>query len=173
MALDHRTIAARRLRREATDVEGGLWYALRAAALPSKLRRQHPIGRRIVDFACPSCKLVIELDGGQHDADAQADARRTAEIAEHGYRVIRFWNNEVIDNLDGVRETIRRELAGFPHLTLTLSAPKDGGGEGTLHRQATLAWATKPAAERPPECRYESVLPASITVIEGIHWDTP
>jgi len=95
-------------------VERRLWYALRAAALPWKLRRQHPIGRRIVDFACPSCKLVIELDGGQHDAEARADVQRTAEIAGHGYRVIRFWNNEVIDNLDGVVETIRRELAASP-----------------------------------------------------------
>ncbi len=111
MALAYRTIAARRLRHEATDVERRLWHALRASTLPWKLRRQHPIGRRIVDFACPSGKLAIELDGGQHDAEAQADARRTAEIAEHGYRVIRFWNNEVIDNLDGVLETIRRELA--------------------------------------------------------------
>ncbi len=111
MALAYRTIAARRLRREATDVERRLWHPLPASALPWKLRRRHPIGRRIVDFACPSRKLAIELDGGQHDAEAQADARRTAEIAEHGYRVIRFWNNEVIDNLDGVLETIRRELA--------------------------------------------------------------
>jgi very-short-patch-repair endonuclease len=111
MALDDRTVAARRLRRDATEVERRLWSALRKSALPWKLRRQHPIGRRIVDFACPHCKLVIELDGGQHEAEALADATRTAEIAEHGYRVIRFWNNEVIDNLDGVLETIRRELA--------------------------------------------------------------
>ncbi len=95
-------------------MERRLWHALRASALPWKLRRQHKIGRRIVDFACPSCKLAIELDGGKHDAEAQADARRTAEIAEHGYRVIRFWNNEVIENLDGVLETIRRELAASP-----------------------------------------------------------
>ena len=114
MALEHRTIAARRQRREATGVERRLWHALRASALPWKLRRQHPIGRRIVDFACPRCKLAIELDGGQHDAEAQGDTRRTAEIAGHGYRVIRFWNNEVIDNLDGVLETIRRELTASP-----------------------------------------------------------
>jgi BirA family biotin operon repressor/biotin-[acetyl-CoA-carboxylase] ligase len=114
MALDHRIVAAHRLRRDATDVERRLWHALRAAALPCKRRRQHPIGRRIVDFACPRCKLAIELDGGQHDAQARADARRTAEIAAHGYRVIRFWNNDVIDNLDGVLETIRRELAASP-----------------------------------------------------------
>ena len=114
MALDDRTVAARKLRRDAIDVERRLWHALRASALPWKLRRQHPIGRRTVDFACPHCKLAIELDGGQHDAEARADARRTAEIAAHGYRVIRFWNNEVIDNLDGILATIHRELAASP-----------------------------------------------------------
>jgi very-short-patch-repair endonuclease len=114
MALQPRTIVARRLRRDATDVERILWRALRAAALPCKLRRQHPVGRRIVDFACPQDKLAIELGGGQHDANAAADAMRTAEIAEHGYRVMRFWNSEVLENLDGVLETIRQALAASP-----------------------------------------------------------
>jgi very-short-patch-repair endonuclease len=72
--------------------------------------RQHPIGRRIADFACPACKLAIELDGGQHASAAEADAARTAELVAHGYRVIRFWNNEVLENLDGVMETIGRAL---------------------------------------------------------------
>jgi hypothetical protein len=67
MALAYCTVAARGLRRDATYVERRLWHALRAAALPWKLRRQHPIGRRVVDFTCPSCKLAIELDGGQPD----------------------------------------------------------------------------------------------------------
>ena len=101
---------ARRLRREATQVEWRLWNALRENKLPWKFRRQHPIGRRIADFACPARKLVIELDGSQH-ADSRSDERRTLELARHGYRVIRFWNTDVMENLEGVVEAIRRELA--------------------------------------------------------------
>jgi BirA family biotin operon repressor/biotin-[acetyl-CoA-carboxylase] ligase len=134
MALDHRVVAARRLRRDATGVERRLWQALRAAALPWKLRRQHPIGRRIVDFACPQCKVAIELDGGQHAAQARADTRRTAEIAAHGYRVIRFWNNEVIDKCGGELETKRRELVASPTSPCP-SPPPRGGGEGTTDRR--------------------------------------
>jgi very-short-patch-repair endonuclease len=73
-------------------------------------RRQHPIGSFVVDFACPSRKLVIELDGGQHAAQAQEDSSRTSALVRRGYRVIRFWNNEVMDNLAGVLDAIRREL---------------------------------------------------------------
>jgi very-short-patch-repair endonuclease len=112
--LRSRPIAARKLRRDATEVEQLLWQALRASGLPWKLRRQHPIGRRIVDFASPQFKPAIELDGGRHDSRAAADARRTAEIAEHGYRVIRFWNNEVIENLDGVVQSVWQALAASP-----------------------------------------------------------
>jgi len=82
--------------------------------MPYKFRRQHPIGRRIADFACPARKLVIELDGGQHADAVVADAARTTEIAAHGYRVIRFWNNDMLENLDGVMETIRRALEPTP-----------------------------------------------------------
>lgn len=127
MQLRPRTLIARKLRRNATDVEQLLWRALRESGLPWRLRRQHPIGGRIADFACPARKLVIELDGGQHGEQIVADKLRTAELARRGYRVIRFWNNDVIDNIEGVLETIRQELER-PHLTPTLSAP--GGGEG-------------------------------------------
>jgi very-short-patch-repair endonuclease len=104
-----RTITARRLRRDATQVEWHLWNALRQNKLPWRFRRQHPIGRRIADFACPARKLVIEIDGSQH-ADSRSDDRRTEELARHGYRVIRFWNTEVMENLEGVVEAIRQEL---------------------------------------------------------------
>jgi very-short-patch-repair endonuclease len=104
-----RTITARRLRREATQVDWRLWNALPQNKLPWKFRRQHPIGRRIADFACPARKLVIEIDGSQH-ADSRSDVRRTEELQRHGYRVIRFWNTDVMENLEGVVEAIRQEL---------------------------------------------------------------
>ena len=110
MAITARTRRARRLRRDATEIEKQLWHALRAAMADFRFRRQHPIGAFIVDFACPSRRLAIELDGGQHGDRQQADATRTEEIARRGYRVIRFWNNDVAHNLAGVLETIRREL---------------------------------------------------------------
>jgi len=88
-----RTERARRLRREATDAERLLWRALRELDLPVKVRRQHPIGRHIADFAVPACKLVIEIDGGQHARVLAADARRTRALNGQGYRVIRFWNS--------------------------------------------------------------------------------
>ncbi len=121
-----RTVLARKLRREATVVEQRLWRALRESALPWKFRRQHPIGRRIADFACPACKLVIELDGGQHAAATSEDAARSAELAAHGYRVIRFWNNEVIENLDEVLRRLLGELASPP----PHPDPLRPGGEG-------------------------------------------
>lgn len=126
-ALRGRTLIARQLRRDGTDVERVLWRALRERLVPWKFRRQHPIGGRIADFACPAAKLVIELDGGQHDVQAPADNRRTAELAGHGYRVIRFWNGDVVGNIEGVLAAIERELRAAP-TSPDLSAP--GGGEG-------------------------------------------
>jgi|ERR1700735_2700244 very-short-patch-repair endonuclease len=127
-SLKQKTLIARRLRRDGTDVERTLWGALRERLAPWKFRRQHPIGRYIVDFACPPRKLVIELDGGQHAEMTQADERRSAELALHRYRVIRFWNNEVLDNLEGVLETIRGALEAFP-TSPGLSAPMGQRGE--------------------------------------------
>lgn len=128
MTLRSRTLTARRLRRTATEVEQRLWRALRTTALPWKFRRQHPIGRYIVDFACPERRLVIEIDGGQHAARQEADERRSSALAGRGYRVIRFWNNEVSENLESVLETVGRALRSpSPHPD-PLRAP--GGGEG-------------------------------------------
>jgi len=113
-ALRTTTKVARRLRRDATTVERILWFALRERLPEWKFRRQHPIGRRVVDFACPERKLAIELDGGQHAFREEVDERRSDELAQHGYRVIRFWNNDVLDNLDGVLETILGALESDP-----------------------------------------------------------
>ena len=123
-----RTRRARRLRREATDVERLLWHALRARLIGWKFRRQHPIGKRIIDFACPQAKLAIELDGSQHALEQDADEQRTAELMRYGYRVLRFWNNEVLENLEGVLITIDHALGDAPpHPT---SPPLRGGEAG-------------------------------------------
>jgi very-short-patch-repair endonuclease len=124
-----RSILARRLRADSTDAEKILWRALRDRLPLYKFRRQHPIGNRIADFACPEKKLVIELDGSQHaDEIAAADEKRTAELAAHGYRVIRFWNNDATQNLVAVLDTIYRELETAPPHP-TLSAPSGRRGK--------------------------------------------
>ena len=113
--LRQRTIIARNLRRNATFVERRLWRALLDMENPWKFRRQHPVGRHVVDFACTAQKLAIELDGGQHAERQAEDCARTAELGKYGYRVIRFWNSEVIEDLNGVLDAILRAL-GEPHL---------------------------------------------------------
>src|SRR5436309_16044731 len=101
------TVNARSLRSDMTDVERILWRALRGRQLEAgRFRRQHPIGPYIADFACLDKRLVIELDGGQHQDRIGYDARRTAFLQLQGGRVVRFWNNDVLNNLDGVLMTI-------------------------------------------------------------------
>ena len=101
---------ARKLRDNSTDVERLLWSHLRGSRLYGrKFVRQLPIGDAIADFACRSAKLVVELDGGQH-SDSESDEDRTEAIEARGYRVIRFWNHDVLENLDGVLAHITREL---------------------------------------------------------------
>src|SRR6185369_4073689 len=98
------TPIARKLRRDATAVESKLWQRLRSRQIEgAKFRRQFPIGPYIADFACIDLKLIIELDGGQH-ADSPTDAQRMGWLETNGYTVIRFWNSEVIENLEGVLE---------------------------------------------------------------------
>ena len=109
-----RTRRARKLRRDATEVERVLWQALREMPLPVKVRRQHPIGRCIADFAIPSRRFVIEIDGGQHATEEPQDAARTRVLEAQGWRVIRFWNNDVTENLTGVLETIAAEIEKAP-----------------------------------------------------------
>jgi len=94
----------------ATDAERRLWAALRDRRLQSyKFRRQHPIGRFVVDFACTKHRLVIEADGGQHN-ESTADIRRTAWLESEGWRVMRFWNNDILANTEGVLSTILQAL---------------------------------------------------------------
>ena len=105
----------RKLRENQTDVERKLWSQLRGGNLAGvKFRRQHPIGPFIVDLCCVERGLVVELDGGQH-ADRSAEEERRCNVLNRlGYRVLRFWNNEVLSNLDGVLEKISEALDG-PH----------------------------------------------------------
>ena len=101
---------ARRLRRDSTDTERRLWAVLRDRRLAGyRFRRQHPIANFIVDFACTKHRLIIEADGGQH-ADNEADQRRTAALQSEGWRIIRFWNNDVLSNTEGVIEVILEAL---------------------------------------------------------------
>jgi lysyl-tRNA synthetase class 2 len=104
---------ARKLRQNPTEAEKRFWNRVRARQLDGfRFRRQAPIGDYVVDFVCPEEKLVVELDGGQHDEQADADAVRTAWLESKGYRVVRFWNNEVFENMDGVLERLRGALRG-------------------------------------------------------------
>lgn len=94
-----------------TDVETKLWYQLRDRRFYGvKFRRQHPIKGFVVDFVSLDHNLIIELDGGQHALEKEKDARRTAVLESESYRVIRFWNNEIIENMNGVLYTIAEAL---------------------------------------------------------------
>jgi adenine-specific DNA-methyltransferase len=102
---------ARWLRRDQTDTEKKLWARLRARRFADfRFRRQFPIGNFITDFACPRARLVIELDGGQHIDSVAKDAWRTKLIEQRGYQVIRFWDAEVLADIDGVLERIEQAL---------------------------------------------------------------
>lgn len=105
----------RRLRNSMTDAEQRLWNSLRGRQMCGlKFRRQHPFGDYILDFVCLEARLVIEVDGGQHDERAADDAIRTAALAHAGFKVLRFWNNEVLCDTEAVKETIWRALQQTP-----------------------------------------------------------
>jgi len=104
---------ARELRHASTDAERLLWSRLRNRRLErAKFRRQVPMGSYIVDFACLELRVIIELDGGQHaEPDHQLqDAERDRWLREQGFCVLRFWNNDVLINLDAVLEAIREKI---------------------------------------------------------------
>ena len=108
-----RTETTRRLRRDSTDAEKLLWRRLRRRQLGgAKFRRQHPIGPYVVDFFCSEQGLVVELDGGQHAIQAERDGRRDRWMESRGYRVLRFWNHELMANIDGVLRRILRTVGG-------------------------------------------------------------
>jgi very-short-patch-repair endonuclease len=105
------TIRARTLRKHSTPAERQLWRLLRHRHFRHyKFKRQYPIGPYIADFICYQKKLIIELDGGQHLEASGYDEKRSEFLRGQGYRVLRFWNNQVFEELDGVLEVILKEL---------------------------------------------------------------
>ena len=107
------TARAQELRNNATDAEWHLWKFLRKRQLEGfKFSRQMPVGPFICDFMCREVRLVIELDGGQHGERVEEDRERTAFIEREGFRVIRFWNSDVMGHTEGVLEVIREALIG-------------------------------------------------------------
>jgi very-short-patch-repair endonuclease len=110
-----------------TEAERRVWYRLRAHRFyNSSFRRQFPVGRYVVDFVCLEARLIIEIDGGQH-AESKLDRGRDAWLRSQGFAVLRFWNNDVMANFNGVLELIADALNVSPPPSLTL--PRKGGGD--------------------------------------------
>jgi len=137
------------MRTQPTDAERLLWQRLRhdIALIGSHFRRQALVGPFIVDFASRKAKLVIELDGGQHDWQQESDALRTRRIEAAGYRVLRFWNNDVLGNLEGVLSEIQRTLPPTPDLESELRSPRTPQG-GEEPRQRAKRAPRRPRKER-------------------------
>lgn len=128
-AVVHRrsTLRSRILRQEQTSAEKKMWGILKDRKLLGlKFRRQHPVGSYYADFACLESRVIIEIDGGQH-CESKKDEARTKFLNAQGFHVLRFWNNDVMDNVDGVVQS----------LTLTLS--QHALGEGTKIMKGTRA----------------------------------
>jgi very-short-patch-repair endonuclease len=102
---------ARNLRKNSTNAEKHLWYHLRAHRFGYKFKRQVPINRFIVDFACLEKHLIVELDGSQHQDNQVYDDQRTIVLNQLGFQVLRFWNHDVLMNTEGVLEAIRQALS--------------------------------------------------------------
>jgi very-short-patch-repair endonuclease len=121
---------AKKLRVNMTDAERRLWYRLRGHRFDgNKFKRQVPIGPYIVDFACLNRKLVVEADGGQHNENQHDDAR-DAYLRREGFRVLRFWNNDVLSNTEGVLEVILGALEESPSPGSLRLPPSPLRGEG-------------------------------------------
>jgi very-short-patch-repair endonuclease len=115
---------AKSLRSNQTEAEARLWYHLRAHRFMGlKFKRQKPVGRYIADFVCWERRLIIELDGGQHAEQVTYDGQRDAWLRSQGYTVLRFWNHEVMQEMDGVLERMRCAVADE-------LSPTRGGGQG-------------------------------------------
>ncbi len=124
---------ARTLRQNMTEAEIRIWQMLRAHRTDGcKFRRQVAIGRYIADFVCHEARLVVEIDGGQHDRSSPREIERSGLLQNQGYRILRFWNNEVLANPDGVHETILNAVATSPP---RCPPPSRGRGFSPTHRR--------------------------------------
>jgi very-short-patch-repair endonuclease len=129
---------ARQLRKNSTDAERALWQKIRFWQVDGfKFRRQQPLGQYIVDFVCLEKRLVIEIDGGQHAEDANYDSNRDAWLREQGFIVLRFWNNDVLKNTDGVMGVIVEKLKGTPYLN---PSPQGGRRKTKNRKQSIQRW---------------------------------
>ena len=121
-----------------TDAERKLWFALRGRRFKSfKFRRQVPIGPYVADFLSFASRLIVEVDGGQH-AESERDLKRDQWLSENDFRVVRFWNNEVLSNLEGVLTVLATELANTPHPASRSRStpPSPARGEGKQEESA-------------------------------------
>ena len=109
------TARARQLRNNQTRAERALWQCLRKHQVGVKFRRQHPLGPYIADFVCFEKRLIIEIDGGQHQEQIEYDETRTDWLQQQGYKILRFWNNEILNEPAGVIAIIVIELNLHPH----------------------------------------------------------
>ncbi len=120
--------AARRLREDLTPAEKVLWQALKKRQLNNlKFRNQHPVGHFILDFYCPTHKLVIEVDGSIHDRQVEYDNDRSKQLEAYGYHIIRFRNDEILNNLDFVLQCIRETCDRL--VPESAPVPNSGGAE--------------------------------------------
>ena len=123
------TLKARALRNNLTDVEQRLWRWLRGKQMGATFRRRYPIGPYIADFACTSLAIVIELDGGQHAENSGYDARRDAFLRSKGFSVLRFWNHQVMGEVDSVLAVIWREVEAARQRSSPSQPPPQAGEE--------------------------------------------
>jgi len=122
---------SRSLRRELTDAEQLLWHHLRLRQMGGcKFRHQHPLGRYILDFVCLEAALVVEVDGGQHAENTERDQVRTEWLEQQKLRVLRFWNNDVLKDIESVKQVIWNALGKVGTEPPSQPSPLKGEGDG-------------------------------------------
>ena len=116
--MDQTRLRARELRRTPTHIERLLWNRLRFWQIDGfKFRRQQPLGNYIADFVCFERRLIVEIDGGQHAAKKEYDAKRDSWLHDQGFIVLRFWNSDIVENMEGVLQSILDNLRSTPFLS--------------------------------------------------------